>query len=90
MAFKFNCEHCGEELTVYYLKKGEEAQCTACARQTLVPETAEFFEKVTPEWPGPPIEQDNREPWTVFILPVQDIAADYRIWTGIGDGIIRS
>ncbi len=44
MAFKFNCEHCGEELLVYYLKKGEEAQCTACGKQTTVLETAEFLD----------------------------------------------
>jgi hypothetical protein len=42
MAFKFKCEHCGEELQVHYLKKGEEAQCTACERLTKVPESAEF------------------------------------------------
>ncbi len=44
MAFKFKCEHCGEELTVFYLKIGEEAQCTACSRQATVPETAERFD----------------------------------------------
>lgn len=49
MAFKFKCKHCGEELIVYFLKKGEEAQCTACAKQATVPETAEFLESSKPE-----------------------------------------
>jgi len=42
MAYKFKCEHCGEELLVHYLKIGEEAQCPACRKSTVVPEDAEY------------------------------------------------
>lgn len=62
MAFKFNCEHCGEELIVYYLKKGEEAQCTACSKQAIVQETAEYIDMPRPKAiprPSLLIEQDE-------------------------------
>lgn len=42
MAYKFKCEHCGEELLVHYLKIGEEAQCPSCRKSTVVPEDAEY------------------------------------------------
>jgi len=62
MAFKFKCEHCGEELIVYYLKKGEEAKCTACAKQTIIPEFAEYLglsKQVPVPCSGLPIKQDE-------------------------------
>ena len=62
MAFKFKCKHCGEELIVYYLKKGEEAKCTACAKQTIVPESAEYLglsKQVLVPRSGLPIKQDE-------------------------------
>lgn len=62
MAFKFNCEHCGEELIVYYLKKGDEAQCTACSKQAIVPGAAEYIDVPRPKpipRPSLLIEQDE-------------------------------
>ncbi len=62
MAIKFNCEHCDKELIVYYLKKGEQAQCTNCDKQVTVPESAEYFDMQRPA-PAPrsslPIKQDE-------------------------------
>ncbi len=62
MALKFKCKHCGEELIVYYLKIGEQAQCTNCNKKGTVPETAEFADLTKPvplPRTNPLIEQDE-------------------------------
>ena len=40
MSLKFNCQNCGSDIIVRYLKVGETARCKACAAENVVPETA--------------------------------------------------
>jgi DNA-directed RNA polymerase subunit RPC12/RpoP len=40
MPLKFNCDRCGREIVVKYLRKGEVAKCRACGIEMLVPESA--------------------------------------------------
>lgn len=40
MPLKFNCDGCGEEIVVKYLRKGELAKCRACGVEMVVPESA--------------------------------------------------
>ena len=41
MALKFQCENCGEDIAVRFLKVGEVAECRSCGASNPVPESAE-------------------------------------------------
>ena len=41
MALKFQCENCGKDVAVRFLKVGEAAECKACGAGNPVPESAE-------------------------------------------------
>ena len=41
MALKFQCENCGEDIAVRFLKVGEAAECKSCGASNSVPESAE-------------------------------------------------
>ena len=40
MALKFNCEHCGIELTEFNMEKGSKVYCTNCKKMTIIPQNA--------------------------------------------------
>ena len=41
MALKFQCENCGADIAVRFLKVGEAAECKSCGASNSVPESAE-------------------------------------------------
>ena len=41
MALKFQCENCGEDIAVKFLKVGEAAECRSCGASNAVPDSAE-------------------------------------------------
>ena len=41
MALKFQCENCGEDIAVKFLKVGEAAECKSCGASNAVPDSAE-------------------------------------------------
>ena len=40
MGYRFSCSHCGADIAVRFLGRGEEAKCPACGNLTPVPEDA--------------------------------------------------
>ena len=44
MALKFQCDHCGGDIIVRFLKVGEMAECKNCQTQNIVPESAQSIE----------------------------------------------
>jgi hypothetical protein len=49
MALKFNCDHCGNEIVVQYLRIGETAICRHCGKKSEVPADAQGEENLSGE-----------------------------------------
>ncbi|KAA3637640.1 MAG: hypothetical protein DWP97_00565 [Calditrichaeota bacterium] len=45
MALSFNCTHCNKTITVNFLKKGEQAKCSHCHSDIIVPEDAHYIKQ---------------------------------------------
>ena len=47
MAFKFKCEHCGNEIMSNHLQIGEYYKCKKCIKKTKVPEGVKQTEAIS-------------------------------------------
>jgi hypothetical protein len=64
MRLKFNCDGCGREIVVKYLRKGEVAKCRMCGVEMVVPESAiesgeepSMLRHIRESREGPPVQE---------------------------------
>ncbi|HEX7401639.1 MAG TPA: hypothetical protein VF369_05620 [candidate division Zixibacteria bacterium] len=67
MSLKFNCPHCGGEITTQYLKTDETAKCRRCGREVRIPANA----TVTNESPNynTPVVDETSTGWKIDTSP---------------------